>query len=370
MINQVMIGYLFVLGMVGIVMSLVPYMTEKSLIFGVRVPIEHVKDNSILRYRALFTVSVLLVTLVLVLLGFVLFNSHEVVVTLFPLLIIAFSFAVYLKIHYGIEGTKKMENWVYASADKTTINFIPDSYKSFPWIYIVPGISLIVTIFIIGLADYSFIPARFPTHFGLNGPNQFATKTYFTVFTIGLIAIIINVFLYLFSFFIYRIPLKITNSDSSQKMRADAFRTRIAIMIALTPLFVNTTMLISALYEWNIIPYSNDSLSLILAPIIALLVLLGYIMMRTGQMGSNLNLGAESANAKGDAIPSGSGIKDDDSLWRAGIIYVNKNDNRLLVPKRFGVGYTFNFGKKISFVLLALILLIPVTIIFIVLLFH
>ncbi|MHB8361801.1 MAG: hypothetical protein ACYDDC_08405, partial [Thermoplasmataceae archaeon] len=87
MINEVMIGYLFILGLVGIIMSLVPYMTEKSVIFGVRVPIEHVKDKSILRYRALFTVSLLLVTFVLISFGFVLLNSHEVVVTLFTLLI-------------------------------------------------------------------------------------------------------------------------------------------------------------------------------------------------------------------------------------------------------------------------------------------
>lgn len=46
-----------------------------------------------------------------------------------------------------------------------------------------------------------------------------------------------------------------------------------------------------------------------------------------------------------------------DGYWYAGMFYVNPNDAALLVPKRFGMGYTLNFGRPIAWVLLALFFL-------------
>jgi uncharacterized membrane protein len=46
-----------------------------------------------------------------------------------------------------------------------------------------------------------------------------------------------------------------------------------------------------------------------------------------------------------------------------GVFYFNPDDPALLVPKRFGIGYTLNFGNPWSWVVLALILvaaLLPV----------
>jgi uncharacterized membrane protein len=46
-----------------------------------------------------------------------------------------------------------------------------------------------------------------------------------------------------------------------------------------------------------------------------------------------------------------------DSCWRGGIFYVNPDDPSLFVSKRFGIGYTMNFGNPWSWVVLAVILL-------------
>ena len=42
-----------------------------------------------------------------------------------------------------------------------------------------------------------------------------------------------------------------------------------------------------------------------------------------------------------------------------GLVYVNPADPRLVVPKRFGIGWTFNFAKPIAWVLLTVLLLGP-----------
>jgi uncharacterized membrane protein len=47
-----------------------------------------------------------------------------------------------------------------------------------------------------------------------------------------------------------------------------------------------------------------------------------------------------------------------DECWRGGIFYVNPDDPALFVPKRYGIGYTLNFGNNWSWFVMALILLL------------
>lgn len=49
-----------------------------------------------------------------------------------------------------------------------------------------------------------------------------------------------------------------------------------------------------------------------------------------------------------------------DKHWKMGIIYFNPDDPALLVEKRFGIGYTLNYGRGLAWVITALILLVPV----------
>ena len=50
------------------------------------------------------------------------------------------------------------------------------------------------------------------------------------------------------------------------------------------------------------------------------------------------------------------GQRPPDSAWK-GSFYSNANDPALLVPKRFGIGYTLNFGNPWSWAVLAFVLL-------------
>ncbi|MBM2621843.1 hypothetical protein JIG36_40700 [Actinoplanes sp. LDG1-06] len=50
----------------------------------------------------------------------------------------------------------------------------------------------------------------------------------------------------------------------------------------------------------------------------------------------------------------------EDEHWRAGMFYVNRDDPRLLVPRRSGLGWTVNFGHPAGWAVLTLLLAIPV----------
>ena len=54
------------------------------------------------------------------------------------------------------------------------------------------------------------------------------------------------------------------------------------------------------------------------------------------------------------------GDRTPDSAWVLGMLYVNHDDPALFVEKRFGIGYTLNFGHPLSWVLMGLLVGIPV----------
>jgi uncharacterized membrane protein len=53
--------------------------------------------------------------------------------------------------------------------------------------------------------------------------------------------------------------------------------------------------------------------------------------------------------------------------WK-GLFYVNPSDPRVVVPKRMGIGWTFNFARPVAWVMLAALLLGPLLIVAVVIL--
>ena len=60
-------------------------------------------------------------------------------------------------------------------------------------------------------------------------------------------------------------------------------------------------------------------------------------------------------------------FRDDDRYWYAGFFYNNPDDPALFVPKRFGLGWTMNFGhpqaKLVLIGMLVLVLLPPLVVV-------
>ena len=49
---------------------------------------------------------------------------------------------------------------------------------------------------------------------------------------------------------------------------------------------------------------------------------------------------------------------DDDQHWKGGLFYVNRDDPALLVPRRFGLGWTLNLGRPAGIALTILLLVV------------
>jgi uncharacterized membrane protein len=89
-------------------------------------------------------------------------------------------------------------------------------------------------------------------------------------------------------------------------------------------------------------------------PVVAGLVVIVAIAVRMGQAGSRLSA---RSSAPTDPAPTDSTTvnRDDDRLWVGGLIYVNRRDPGIVVPKRYGVGWTLNLGNPRAWVVFVVV---------------
>ena len=114
-------------------------------------------------------------------------------------------------------------------------------------------------------------------------------------------------------------------------------------------------MMMTSLAVWGILP-PDSVLVLTLLPVLVGAIVLSAVLMSFGQMGSRLDV----PELKGEN--TGKVNRNDDRYWKGGALYYNPKDPAILVGKRFGVGWTFNFGHRVTWAVFAAIILVPVLI--------
>lgn len=101
-----------------------------------------------------------------------------------------------------------------------------------------------------------------------------------------------------------------------------------------------------------------------IALLVAMAAVLGALIIGLyyGQSGSRVFAHTMENGETGDDAVVGSVAMpyDDDRHWHAGVFYVNRGDPAIWVPKRFGVGWTCNFGRPIVWMGVALLMLVAI----------
>ena len=87
-------------------------------------------------------------------------------------------------------------------------------------------------------------------------------------------------------------------------------------------------------------------LALPLGFLVIIFIMTGIYAFKVGQSGSRLDVDIVDEEVEGITN------YDDDHYWKAGIFYFNKNDPSIFVEKRFGVGWTINFGHPLGYFIL------------------
>lgn len=166
-------------------------------------------------------------------------------------------------------------------------------------------------------AHWAEIPERFPTHYGVNGPDRWADKTSQAVFepllfSSGMMLLLLLLSLAMF-FGSRRTPQRVVI---------------LKIMVGGMYLFA---FLFCAL---SLEPLLGISLVWLFLPTLVFVVVAIAWAFRT----------VRNPDAPGEATP--------DNCWILGSIYYNPQDPAIFVQKRIGFGYTFNFGNRWCWIVL------------------
>lgn len=200
------------------------------------------------------------------------------------------------------------------------------------------------------------IPSRFPVHWGLGGmPDGWATRSLINVYRPLLVmsAALIPLTLLLYGMNHWVRPIRPPGVGGEPESRFQR-TTSIAVLaveylialeaawIALHPLFPDLRVAGTA------------AMITLLLPLLVVIALV-FALARLGQGGSRQSARAQPRQTSTEAV----GDRTDDRYWLLGVIYFNRDDPAILIEKRFGVGYTLNFARPMSWSIVLLVLLLP-----------
>jgi uncharacterized membrane protein len=195
------------------------------------------------------------------------------------------------------------------------------------------------------------LPARIPVHWGLNGQaDRWTDRTLVSVFApMATAALMCGLMLAISVGLLHGRRVKATGSAARREAR---FR-----WLAMLVLFAAEMMIALGASQAALFLVVRPALlargfSLLVGAGLAATIVLVVLLFRLGQGGSSGQADPEGMAPVGDRTP--------DSAWKWGLLYVNSQDPAFLVEKRFGVGYTFNFGHPIAWLILAALVGIPI----------
>jgi len=198
------------------------------------------------------------------------------------------------------------------------------------------------------------IPLRFPVHWTeFHGPaDAWAGRTPAGVYGPLLNGAVLCLMLAGLAYGLLRWSRPIRLSGRSGQAE-DSFRRTVAGVMAAAEYFVAIAFVWVGLSPLMAATEGPPGVWAILGMELVLVIVTVVVFVRKGQGGTR----AAAATLVGETELVGDRTLDGN--WKAGIFYVNPDDPALFIEKRFGVGYTINFGRPVAWVILAAVLLIP-----------
>ena len=345
----------------GALLAATPWFMKKSECFAVTIPESEHADERFISFRKRYAAAVLAVTLVCtVALSVVsgvafgkmgsaasaassnaILSAAIVAAATVPLVV---SFALMLHYRKRVESVKREEGWKAERDEAVALIGFEEAPTppSLAWNVVYVPIALITLA--IGLVLYPSAPDLVHTHFDFAGNvNQWTPKGP------ALIAFPLLFEAFMAACFIFGHWMTIRSKKDIDPARpaisAYAYETFARAECIL--LLVGGSVL-TAVLGFVMVLMMTEVLSLFVTMaliIVVTLVFVGAVIAVSvvyGQSGSRL---VKRLEENGDIIA------DNDEHWKAGIFYWNKDDASLFLPKRFGVGWTMNWARPATWVI-------------------
>lgn len=335
------------LSVLVLVLALVlPAITGPTVPFGVRVPAEHADDPTVARQTRLYRWRVLVGGIVAVGLSVAIYavTGETLLLPLSVLLLVGVWYGCFFLAHHEIRAAKAAGGWYegvrQGIAVDTTLRTDP---PPFPWLWLAPALIVTLATVVIGVLRYPSMPDVLTVHYNAKGvPNRVAAKSVGTAFSLvfvqlGVTALLVGIATAIF--FRSRPDLDPAHPVSSARWHRRYMELAAKTLLGLVAM-IDLGLLGTSLLMWTGTVTSWAPLVVVL-PILVGVVVAVVILARNNR-----------ERDEGEA-DTGLAHRDDDRYWRGGLFYVNREDHALLVARRFGVGWTLNFGNPRVLMLLA-----------------
>lgn len=357
--------------LVGATFLVTPALARPTLPLGVSVPADRVADPAVVGALRSYRRTVLALTVAaLVVTGALAVASAEAAVAVPVLLVTAGGMAAFVRARRPVMAAKAAGDWfagkrVRLSAPVTAAR--DDAGVPVRW-YLASAVLLAGTTFV-GALRYGDLPDRVPVHWDLSGtPDALAATTPWTALaavwigwgTLALMAVVAAAST--------RAPVRVHPGDPPEQALRRARAQQGAAQWVLGAVTFVTTALVCALGldAWLHPEGLRWSAGALVLFVVALVVATAEAVRRYRRElgGADLDradTGAADAGGADRSVPAARAeAPDDDRFWPGGLVYLNRDDPSVWVPKRVGIGWTVNLGSAGGIALTAGLLLVPV----------
>jgi uncharacterized membrane protein len=326
-----------------------PYVVFPTLPFGVRIPLVYAHDPAVITERKRYALRLGILAGALFLVDIALRSLAEwhTILRLSILILAIAGWGIYYLGHRSLAQVKASENWFAGSRLAVAASLAPGSKKPLKlfWILLTSACVVLVLTVAIGVWRYPALPGTLQFVFPHNLGNWNLVTTPVNAFLPVLLQVVTILFFaglaWLRTFGSQ--PVDVEDPEGSLHYQQINIQIIQALLLLLA-LGLNCAFLVTGLVGWGLLQAgSSISVVLILAPLAGWLIIAPVLLM------------GFHSNPRVPARDGGFVNRDDDHFWKLGVVYFNRQDPSLLVPKRFGIGRTLNLGHPLAWVILLIL---------------
>lgn len=276
--------------------------------------------------------------------------AASAIITVATLVPIAAGFALMLYYRSRVKALKQAEGWT-ASTQQAAASIgeqVPQPI-SLAWNLLHVALALGMTAF--ALIMYDRFPAQIPMNTDFSGTvTTYVDKSVGTVLFPAIVVGYMSLIFTMCHWFIIISKQPIDPAAPATSAYAYGRFARIQSQLMLVGGLIISASIGGTFYLTSLgIASMTVAASALMVIVILFVAAMTIISTRVGQSGARL---------AADLRPNDTLARDDDSHWYLGTLYFNRDDPSIIVPKRFGIGWTINNARPAAWVLIALILVV------------
>ena len=337
--------------LVLVIALVLPSINSPTVPFGVRVPAPHATDPMIARQTRVYRWRVLVSGIVVAGIGVVIYSvtREPLLLPLSVLAVVGVWNGCFILANHEIRAAKAAGGWYEGVRQGIAVDTeLRTDPPRFPWLWLTPALIITIVTVVIGVLSYSSMPALLAVHYGARGvPNRLGAKSIGTAFSLVFVQIGATALLGGMAAAIVRSSR--SDLDPAHPVSSAHWHRQYLVLGAKAILglvaMIDLGMLGTSLLMWT-------GTVTAWAPAVVVVPILAGVAVAITVLARHNRVRVENNEDTGIAH------RDDDRYWRSGLFYVNREDPALFVPRRFGIGWTFNFGNPRTAILAAAIVVV------------